>query len=85
MKKFEDLQFESHPLSGIQAKLNFPNGYGVSVISGQLFRSNGIDTYELAVLKDGSICYDSGITTDVMGNLSENEVTKVMKKVQKLE
>lgn len=54
MKTFKNLVFESHGSGfGQQAILEFDNGYGVSVLFGDKFYSNGIDTYELAVLKDG--------------------------------
>jgi hypothetical protein len=66
------------------AILNFSNGHGVSVLFGSGFYSNGIDTYELAVLKDGRLCYDTEITNDVMGWLSKEEVSEVMEKVQNL-
>ena len=85
MKTFDDLVFKPHPVGiGTQAYETFDNGYGVSVICGDLFYSNGVDTYELAVLKDGKICYDTPITDDVIGYLSEDEVTEVMKRVQRL-
>src|SRR5574344_2639288 len=71
-------------LNAKRAILDFPNGYGVSVLFGSLFYSNGIDTYDLAVLKDGRLCYDTDITNDVMGWLSKDEVTEVMEKVQNL-
>ena len=100
MKTFKDLIFEKHMISkGIerlpfamrqrwanakQATLTFDNGYGVSIVFGEAFYSNGIDTYELAILKDGKLCYDTYITDDVMGWLTEEQVTDIMKKVQGL-
>ena len=71
-------------LNAKSAVLDFPNGYGVSVLFGSGFYSNGIDTYELAVLKDGKLYYDTAITNDVMGWLSKDEVSEVMEKVQNL-
>jgi hypothetical protein len=94
MKTFKDLKFKLHPLSikdnEKQAKLYFENGYGVSVICGTSFYSNGIDSYEVACLdKDGSLVnppktvpfrYNSG----VIGWLRDNEITTVMKAMQRL-
>jgi hypothetical protein len=40
--------------------------------------------WELAVFHKGSICYDTPITDDVLGHLSDDAVTKVMGKVQRL-
>jgi len=87
MKTFNDLEFEPHFSmlgGGLRAEMSFENNYGVSVLFGTLFYSNGVDTYEVAILKDGEITYDTDITDDVLGHLSEDEVTEVMKKVQEL-
>ncbi len=64
--------------------MEFENGYGVSVVSGDLFYSNGIDTYEVGILKDGILCCDTYITDDVLGYQNEEEVTEIMRKVQEL-
>lgn len=86
MKEFKDLEFKNHPskyMGGQHATLKFDNGFGVSVLCGNSFYSNGIDTYELAIInKDGRIDYHTGITDDVMGYLTEQEVSDVMRKVQ---
>ncbi len=93
MKTFKDLKFEPHSLakSGLDkykdakhATETFENGYGVSVIFGSCFYSNGQDTYEVAVLFGDSITYNTDITDGVIGYLSEDEVTEVMSKVQLL-
>lgn len=106
MKKFEDLEFNPHPvMSGLQARMTFENGFGVSVVRFKLGSPDPLadftvgfcaknDTYgsytdnedewEVAVLKDGELCYSSGITDDVVGNCTENEVTKIMKQAQLL-
>lgn len=90
MTTFKDLKFETHSIakSGLdnykdakQATETFENGYGVSVLFGSCFYSNGKDTYEVAVLFDGGITYNTDITDDVMGHLSEDEVSEVMSKV----
>lgn len=101
MKTFNDLQFEAHPISigadklpfslrkdyenAKQATMDFDNGYGVSVLIGGCFYSNGVDTYEVAVMKNGAICYDTPITDDVIGRITSDEVTEIMKQVQKLQ
>lgn len=85
MKTFNDLEFKPHSIgNGQHAILNFDNGYGVSVLLGKLFYSNGIDTYELGVLKNDHLCYDTPITDDVLGYLTKGGVTKVMERIQKL-
>ena len=84
MNKFKDLEFKPHSIGdGVQAIMNFKNGYGVSVVkfSGSYGYPN---LWELGVLYGGDLTYNTPITEDVMGNLSENEVSEVMLKVQKL-
>lgn len=51
---------------------------------GEMFYSNGIDTYEVAVTKEGKPCYDTPITNDVMGRLNKEGVTSIMKDIQLL-
>lgn len=84
MKTFEDLEFKPHSVAGTYARMYFDNEYGVSVICGSMFYSNGINTYELAVLYKDSITYNTDITNDVIGHLSADKVTDIMIKVQKL-
>ena len=92
MKKFNDLEFKDHPFNRIQdnglcmqAIMKFDNGYGISVLLGDKFYSNGIDTYELAILNpSGGIDYSTHITDDVLGNLNRYEVDEIMIKVQEL-
>ena len=94
MKTFKDLEFNPHPIatSGLdgygsakQAICKFDNGYWVSVVFGSCFYSNGVDTYEVAILgSDGAISYNTGITSDVIGHIDSDEVTEVMAKVQLL-
>ncbi len=65
------------------AVMEFPNGYGVSVLrGGPFYTENG--TYELGVLHNGALTYDTPISDDVLGRLSREEVTEVMRKVQEL-
>lgn len=78
MKTFSDLEFKPWHGGGKHAILNFDNDYGVSVLFGENYYSNGIDTYELAVLKYGLICYD----TDILRYITKEEVTDVMLKLQ---
>ena len=88
MKTFNDLDFNPLPtgVEGTRAEAYFPNGFGVSVVSGPYFYTSESGPYELAILhKDGSITYDTPITDDVLGHLNRNEVTEIMRQVQELE
>lgn len=63
-----------------QTKYSFPNGYGASVISG-----DGIRQFEVAVLEaDGSLCYDTQITDDVISGLDVEGVYKILDKISHL-
>lgn len=85
MKEFKDLEFKDKKyMDGQAAALEFDNGYGVSVICGFGAYGSTDAPYELAVLKDGSLCYDTEITNDVIGYLTPDDVTKYMKQVQEL-
>ena len=88
MKIFKDLEFKDRPMGmasvSKSARMNFGNKYGVSVIFGSMFYSNGIDTYEIGIMYEGSLTYDTHITDDVIGYQTEKEVTQIMKQVQKL-
>lgn len=66
------------------AKIQFDNGYGVSIVFGKMFYSNGVDTYECAVTHYGELCYDTWITNDVMGYLSKEELMQTIYEVERL-
>jgi hypothetical protein len=87
MKTFKDLTFEEHKVSGYMthAKLQFDNGYGISVITGQSAYGSGDAPYEAAVLNtDGGLCYSTPVTDDVMGHLNADSVTSKMRRIQEL-
>lgn len=86
MKTFKDLEFKAKDIvvPGQMAKLEFDNGYGISVISGYGAYGSTVAPYELAVLKDGELCYDTEITSDVIGYLTADKVTEYMKQIQEL-
>ena len=89
MKTFEDLEFEQlndEPyMVGKKSRMHFDNGFGVSVVSHTHSYGGRSGLYEVAVLdKDGLLTYETPVTSDVIGYLSEEDVTDVMKKVQEL-
>lgn len=88
---FDDLEFGSRNsnLSGVQAMAFFGNGYGASVIKG--YGSYGVDDelYELAVIAQEEddtwdLCYDTEITSDVLGHLTKEEVTSLLQEIEAL-
>jgi hypothetical protein len=86
MKTFSDLEFEARDIGSKQSRIMFPNGYGVSVVQGWFSYGGDQGLYELAVLDaDGALTYETPVTDDVVGWLSEDAVTELMLKVQQLE
>jgi len=86
MSLFEQLVFVDHPvgLGGTHAILDFPNGYGASVVSGDMFYCRENMPYELAVMKCGDLCYDTPITNDVIGYLTKDEVESILVQISNL-
>ena len=90
MKTFNDLEFIDHPMGaeygGIISRISFDNGYGASVVKGPMSYGGKNGLYELAVLdSNGELTYDTPVTSDVEGYLSEEDVTKLLEQIQKLE
>ena len=92
MKTYKDIVFKKHPnFDGVQGILDFDNGYGISIVRFKSMYREGYSSYtdnenewELAIRKGDSLCYDTGITEDVMGHLTVDQAEDVMKKVQEL-
>jgi hypothetical protein len=85
MKTFKNLEFKNHPMGhGVQALIYFDNGYGASVVRSEHTYGGSDGLYELAVLKNGNITYDTPITDDVIGYLTEEGVTEYLQKIQEL-
>ena len=87
MKTFKDIEFKPNPMGadfGIVSRTQFDNGYEASVVKSEYTYGGKDGLYELAVFKDGEICYDTPITNDVIGYLRPIDVTDVMEKIQQL-
>jgi hypothetical protein len=63
----------------------FPNGYGASVIRTPGSYGSEVGQWELAVIYDNRICYDTEITSDVMGYLTHTEVHNTLKMIEQLQ
>ena len=87
MKTFKDLEFKPNPMGnefGIVSRIVLDNGYEVSVVKSEYSYGGDKGLYELAIFKNGEICYDTPITNDVIGYLRPEDVTDVMEKIQQL-
>ena len=69
---------------GIQKVYKFPNGYGASVIKGPYTYGGKKGLWELAVLKGEELCYDTDITSDVIGHLNDPEMDAVLRQIERL-
>ena len=68
---------------GLQRTYAFANGYGASVVNHK--GSYGYPyKWELAVLKGEKICYDTPVTNDVIGHLSNDDVLPILEQIQDL-
>ena len=82
---------QAHPIdkNGRHLIYEYPNGYGASVVRFKINNiygsyTNNDNEWELAVLHEGAICYDTPITNDVIGHLSEDEVEEILKRISAL-
>ena len=70
---------------GTQKIFEFANGYGASVVSHNYSYGGISGLWELAVLdQDGDLVYDTPVTDDVLGYLSEEEVEKHLQAIAAL-
>ena len=70
---------------GKQYIFKFPNGFGASVIQHSFSYGGARGLWELAVLDSaGRLTYDTEITDDVIGYLSEDEVHETLNQIKKL-
>lgn len=74
---------------GTQDIHRFPNGYGASVVQGPYSYGGDQGLYELAVIQftDGDkyeLCYSTHITNDVLGYLTEDEVSNALALIEEL-
>lgn len=80
---------ETNPLNGgVQHLFRFSNGYGASVVR-HTFSYTNDNEWELAVLKftgdkKYKLTYQTPITDDVLGHLSDDDVEKVLQQIEVL-
>ena len=79
----------THPQAGgYVLRKHYPNGYGASVISHPHSYGGTRGLWELAVIKghkdNWDITYDTPITDDVIGFLTDEEVMDVLKDIEDL-
>lgn len=82
-------EFFSRPLhSGIQYLGFFPNGYGVSIVNHEFSYKGNSGNWELAVIIGNTekfeLTYETPITDNVLGWLSDDDVNEICIKVSEL-
>lgn len=82
--KFNDLAFKPGRHGGVQAVVVFPNGYGASIVCSPFSYGGPQGLYEIAVLDGQGITYDTPVTSDVLGYLSEEDVEKTLADIEAL-
>lgn len=96
MIKFKDLNSFKHSISGNHWLVLFPNGYGLSIIDGDIFYTSNEAPYEVALIShdleleeplnplledcDYQVIYNNDFN-DVKGFQTENKIDKLIDKV----
>jgi hypothetical protein len=73
-----------HDLGGIQYTIKFPNGYGASIVTGSRFFRATPTTFEVAVIHNDDVCYDTGIASDVLGYQTSRDVVNILRRIEAL-
>jgi len=87
---FEPLMTRQHPAdpNGVQHVFKFQNGYGASVVRFRYSYGSEKGLWELAVVSfDGEgwhINYETPITGDVIGHLTESKVAQLLNDINAL-
>lgn len=86
MKNIDFKTLPNNPLdNGIQYHFKSENGYGASIIKTAMSYGGKRGLWEVAVLGlDGEICYNTPITDDVLGYLTEDQVNEILIKIDNL-
>ena len=86
MTNFMDLQFKFRDTTGdaLQSQGTFANGYGYSLIKSRTSYGGSEGLFEVAVCYGEGLCYDSGLTDDVLGYLTREDVEKLLDQIKAL-
>ena len=86
-KQFEKIE-PFNFLGGTIYRHFYPNGYGVSIVQNEMSYGGADGLWELAVLKGNKdawkLCYDTPITSDVIGYLVEDDIDNICSNVEAL-
>lgn len=83
--KISNLVFEPRAtVGGQRAIVNFDNDYQASVITGGWAYATEDAPYEIAVMCNYDLCYDTPITNDVLGYLTEEAANDILQQIANL-
>jgi len=69
---------------GYQKFVEFDNGYTASIVSNDMSYGSDRGLFEIAILHNHDIVYDTGLTEDVIGFLDFQGVVDTLKKIEQL-
>ena len=69
---------------GYQKFVEFDNGYSASIVSNDMSYGGDRGLFEIAVLVNHEIVYDTPVTNDVMGYLDFQGVADTLKQIENL-
>jgi hypothetical protein len=69
---------------GDQYRFEFGNGYGASVIRHHYSYGYDEGLWELGVMHHGALTYETPITCDVIGNMTDDDVRFTLKRIAEL-
>lgn len=64
--------------------VSFPNGYSASVVSNAMSYGGNKGLFEVGVMYDGNLVYDTPVTSDVVGFLDFAGVAKTLQEIEAL-
>jgi hypothetical protein len=83
-----DFYEENSPHGGIQRVWKFKNGYGASVVRNSFSYGHESGKWELAVIiwkgDRFKLTYDTPITDDVLGYLTQDDVDEILGRIENL-
>lgn len=85
--KFGIYETESRDIglaSGEAYIVTLPNGYDASIVRSEFSYGGKQGLWELAILRDGNIDYSTPITEDVLGWLTDTDVSDTLDKISAL-
>ena len=79
----------NYDMGGVLYRFKFDNGYGASVIKHRYSYGSNQELWELAVLDfsrepNGALTYDTPITEDVVGYLTDEAVRNLLEQIKGL-